>query len=86
MSAKLTLEVEIEPSDLEALAILVEIEDIHAKKLLKGSKEELCKKYNEYKVFIPTLLPLIKKIPTLGPKIASIIETLMQVADFACAI
>lgn len=86
MSAKLTLEFEIEPSDLEALARLVEIEDIPAKKLLKGSKEELCKKYNEYKVFIPVVLPFIKKIPVYGSKIATVIETLMQIADFACAI
>jgi hypothetical protein len=47
MSAKITLEFEIEQSDVNALAALAEIEDISAKKLLKGSKDELCKKYNE---------------------------------------
>lgn len=86
MSAKITLEFEIEQSDVNALAALAEIEDISPKKLLKGSKDELCKKYNEYKGFIPVLLPIIKKIPLYGPKIATVIETLMQIADFACAI
>jgi len=86
MSAKITLEFEIEQSDVNALAALAEIEDISAKKLLKDSKDELCKKYNEYKGFIPVLLPFIKKIPLYGPKIATVIETLVQIADFACAI
>ena len=63
MSAKLTIEFEIEESDVEALATLAEIEDIPTKKLLKGSKDELCKMYNEYKGFIPVVLPIIKKIP-----------------------
>lgn len=86
MSAKITLEFEIEQSDVNALAALAEIEDISAKKLLKDSKDELCKKYNEYKGFIPVLLPFIKKIPLYGSKIATVIETLVQIADFACAI
>ena len=84
MSAKLTLEFEIEESDVEALATLVEFEPTRAKNL-KGSKDELCKTYNEYKGLIPMVLPIIKKIPIYGSKIAAVIETLMQIADFACA-
>lgn len=43
-----------------------------------------CADYQKYKSYVSLALPIISKIPVYGPKIVSVIQFLMTVADSVC--
>jgi hypothetical protein len=53
-------------------------------KLRRGDASSLCDQYKKIKQYIVIALPLIKKIPVVGAKIAAILEFLMKIADTVC--
>lgn len=50
------------------------------------SLQEVCKAYNTLKPYIPVLMPIINKIPVVGNKATTILQTLTTIADFVCPI
>lgn len=45
---------------------------------------QLCNQYRQLKPLLNTALKLVKAIPVYGPRIASAIQFLMQIADTVC--
>jgi len=57
---------------------------IGKKRVAQADPAKLCEYYKEIRPLITALLPLIKKIPVYGAKIAQIVEFLMLLADKVC--
>jgi hypothetical protein len=53
-------------------------------KLRRADAVALCDEYKKIKKLILVFLPLISKIPVIGPKIAAILQFLMTIADTIC--
>jgi hypothetical protein len=53
-------------------------------KLRRADASALCDEYKKIKKWIAIFLPLIGKIPVIGPKIVAIVEFLMSIADTIC--
>lgn len=73
--------------DAEALAALDRIDEA-----LGGARgaeaaidpKEACEIYRRLRPWIGTVLPIIRRIPVIGPKVARLIEALMSIADHCC--
>jgi hypothetical protein len=50
------------------------------------SLQEVCKTYNTLKPYIPVLMPIISKIPVIGSKASTVLQTLTTIADLACPV
>jgi hypothetical protein len=44
----------------------------------------LCEKYRDLRPTIVIIVKLVRKFPGIGPKVATVIEFLMGIADVAC--
>lgn len=72
--------------DAEALAALDQIDE-----KLGGTGAEAaidpkqaCEIYRSLRPLIGTVLPIIRRIPVIGPKVVRLIEALMVIADQCC--
>jgi hypothetical protein len=80
-------EIELKQEEREALDLIdSELRGRPAKGVGLADIGDLCQQYQKLRPTLAILIQIVKKIPGIGARIATVLEFLMGIADLACPV